>query len=73
MNGITQDQIVKEVNELKTMKRLNTNGRIDELERFVPNVKAINGKLLTYYASRYIFRLINFCLKAFSFLITNDY
>ena len=51
INGITQDQIVKEVNALKTMKRLNANGRIDELERVVPNVKEINGKLLTYYAS----------------------
>ena len=47
MNGITQDQIVKEVNALKTMKRLNGNGRIDELEKAVPHVKAINGKLMT--------------------------
>ena len=55
MNGITQDQIVKEVNALKTMKRLNENGRIDELERIVPNAKEINGKLLTYYASNICF------------------
>ena len=47
MNGITQDQIVKEVNALKAMKRLNGNGRIDELEKAVPHVKAINGKLMT--------------------------
>ena len=58
MNGITQDQIVKEVNALKTMKRLNANGRIDELERVVPNVKEINGKLLTYYASTICFSRI---------------
>ena len=58
MNGITQDQIVKEVNALKTMKRLNANGRIDELERVVPNVKEINGKLLTYYASTICFSFV---------------
>merc|ERR1712223_1013658 len=53
MNGITQDQIVKEVNALKTMKRLNANGRIDELERVVPNVKAINGSnVKTDYESK---------------------
>ena len=46
MNGIAREEIAKEVDTLKTMKRLEANGDTNKLKTMLQNGNESNGKFL---------------------------